>query len=153
MTGRYVSFLLGTGHYCVAVEEVLQIVRTEGILKVPTAPSFVTGVINLRGDVVPVVSLRRRLGISRAPEPSGHTESRARIIVVSVGGRSCGLAVDDVTEIVELEESAQEEETALPSAPERFVRDATHRDGSVFFILDTQRVASAGRDRSVASPI
>lgn len=150
-SGRYVSFILGNGRYCVPVDEVLQIVRPEGILTVPTAPSFVKGVINLRGDVIPVVNLKKRLGVSRPTDPveaSGRGASRARIIVVRVGGRSCGLAVDDVTEIVELDESAQRGEAAAPGADGKYVKEATHRDGSVFLILDTQRVVNTARELS-----
>jgi purine-binding chemotaxis protein CheW len=168
LTTRYVSFLLGAGHYCVPVDEVLQIVRPEGIMEVPHAAPFVTGVINIRGDVVPVVDLKRRFGTDetqggnalqdasggRQPEVQSRavsrSASRARVVVVRSGNRLCGLEVDDVREIVAIEESI--EEAAVPEAQEQFVRGVRHRDGSLFLILDLQRILGAGRDFSAAGP-
>jgi len=168
LTTRYVSFLLGTDHYCVPVDEVLQIVRPEGIMEAPQAAPFVTGVINIRGDVVPVVDLKRRLGTDgaqggnepqdapggRPPEAQSRAvsraASRARVVVVRSNNRLCGLEVDDVREIVAIEEST--EEAPVADAPAQFVRGVTHRDGNLFLILDLQRILSAGRDLAAAGP-
>jgi purine-binding chemotaxis protein CheW len=150
MKARYLSFVLGTGRYCVPVDQVMQIVRPEGILRVPTAPRFVTGVISLRGDVIPVVDLKERLGISEGPgdsSPGGRSASRARIVVITAGNRSCGLSVDEVREIVDLEESADTGEKPQDEPSRRqFIRGAAHRDGGLFLILDLQRVLSVTRD-------
>jgi purine-binding chemotaxis protein CheW len=168
LTTRYVSFLLGADRYCVPVDEVLQIVRPEGIMEVPQAAPFVTGVINIRGDVVPVVDLKRRLGTDgtqRGKEPQdassgrqpgvqsravSRAASRARVVIVRSSNRLCGLEVDDVREIVAIEEST--EEAPVPDAQAQFVRGVTHRDGNQFLILDLQRILSAGRDLAAAGP-
>ena len=168
MTRRYVSFLLGAGRYCVPVDEVLQIVRPEGIMEVPQAAPFVTGVINIRGDVVPVVDLKRRLGNdatqggNEPQDASGDGQpgvqsrggsragSRARVVIVRSSNRLCGLEVDDVREIVAIEESS--EEAPVSEAHTQFVRGVTHRDGNLFLILDLQRILSAGRDLAAAGP-
>ena len=150
MKARYVSFLLGTDRYCVPVDQVMQIVRPEGVLKVPRAPSFVSGVINIRGDVIPVVNLKARLGVGAQPGNAvagGKAASRARIIVISTGNRTCGLAVDEVREIVDVDES---QDAAEPpgerEARAQFIRSAAQHDGGLFLILDLQRVISVGRD-------
>jgi len=150
MKARYLSFILGTGRYCVPIEQVMQIVRPEGILRVPTAPSFVTGVISLRGDVIPVVDLKQRLGIAAAASPppaAGRSASRARIVVISAGNRSCGLAVDEVREIVDIDEKTEE------PAGRQFIRGAAHRDGGLFLILDLQRVLATSRDLASAGSV
>jgi len=160
MKARYLSFIVGTGRYCVPVDQVIQIVRPEGVLRVPTAPGFVTGVINLRGDVVPVVDLTKRLGMpgeTALPPAGGRNAARARIVVTTVGSRSCGLAVDEVREIVDIDESEESDgESGTPedeSARRQFIRGAAYRDGSLFLILDLQRVLSASRDFSGAGPV
>jgi len=153
MKARYLSFILGTGRYCVPIEQVMQIVRPEGILRVPTAPSFVTGVISLRGDVIPVVDLKQRLGIAAAASPppaAGRSASRARIVVISAGNRSCGLAVDEVREIVDIDESTDSDEKTEEPAGRQFIRGAAHRDGGLFLILDLQRVLATSRDLASA---
>jgi purine-binding chemotaxis protein CheW len=146
---RYVSFLLGTDRYCVPVNKVLQIVRPEGLMAVPQSLSFVAGVINLRGDVVPVVNLKERLGLDGAvPDPL--LASRARVVIVRMGNRLCGLQVDEVREIVAIDESAAGGESQADGVRAQFVRAVTQRDGGTFLILDLQHVLGVSRD--IASP-
>jgi len=160
MGNRYVSFSVGSGRYCVPVDQVVQIVRPENILDVPKAPSYVDGAINVRGDVIPVVNLRARLGlrpearVERAAGAAGadrKAAARARIVVTRVGNRSCGLAVDEVSEIVDIDEEGIQggASEALGKHPE-LLRGIAHRDSTPYFVLDLPRVVSAGRDVSGA---
>jgi purine-binding chemotaxis protein CheW len=150
MGRRYVSFILGTGRYCVPVDQVLQIVRPDGILKVPKAPQFVTGVITLRGDVIPVINLTSRLGLTADPAVGS---ARARIIVVRVGVRSCGLGVDDVREIVDIDEAKiQRDPTEAFGVHADFIQGVAQQGQGLFLILDLPRVLSAGRDLQGAPP-
>jgi purine-binding chemotaxis protein CheW len=157
MRARYVSFVLGADRYCVPVDQVMQIVRPEGILAVPTAPPFVTGVISLRGEVIPIVNLKQRFGIHEAPNTpaiSVHGASRARIIVIRAGNRSCGLSVDEVREIVDIDELTEPGGGPEELAGRRqFVRGVAHRDGVLFLVLDTQRALSASRDLPAARTV
>lgn len=155
MRKRYVSFTLGAGHYCIPVDQVVQILRPENILEVPKAPPYVDGVINLRGDVVPVVNLRARLGIrleARIERPAAagmdtRAGLRARIVVIRVGNRSYGLAVDEVREIVEIDEGGvQHEAMEAFGMHAEFIQGVAHRDESMYLILDLPHVLSAGRD-------
>lgn len=179
MRKRYVSFTLGTGRYCIPVDQVVQILRPENILEVPKAPPFVDGVINLRGDVIPIVNLRARLGIRReaiteappsaaagakpaagAKLPAGATAAaganpatgpRARIVVTRAGARSCGLAVDEVREIVDIDDAGLQTEAAEAFGEHAdFVLGVAHRESSMYLILDLARVLSAGRDHAGA---
>jgi purine-binding chemotaxis protein CheW len=131
---RYVSFILDQGRYCIAVDEVLQILRRENLMEVPRAPSFVEGVINLRGDVVPVVSLRERFGMGKAAELR-----KPRIIVAQAAGRLYGLAVDEVREIVEIDDAAVRED----GAGSTFVRGMAERGGELHMIVDLAGVLGA----------
>ncbi len=161
MSRRYVSFILGPGRYCLPVDQVLQIVRPEGILQVPKAPPFVTGVINLRSDIIPVVSLRSRLGIGdtegNRPGAGGAEAgpgSKARIIVARVGTRSYGLAVDEVREIIDIDEAGiRREATEAFGVHAEFVQGVAQREEKLFLILDLARVLSAGRDLQGAEPV
>jgi purine-binding chemotaxis protein CheW len=136
---RYVSFILDQGRYCIAVEEVLQILRRENLREVPRAPSFVEGVINLRGDVVPVVGLRERFGMAKAAELR-----KPRIIVAQAGGRLYGLAVDEVREIVEIDDAAVREDAAGPvGAGSALVRGMAEKGGELHMIVDLAGVLSA----------
>ncbi len=140
MGKRHVSFMLAGGSYCVPVDQVLQILRSENILRIPKGPPFVVGVVNLRGDVLPVVDLRTRLGL-RADE----AVRRRRIVVVQLGKRGYGMLVDEVREIVDLEEGAVTEEAAsLFGARAEFVSAVARKGESLYLILDLPKIFSAG---------
>lgn len=99
MSSRYIAFGVGGTRYCLPIGEVRQIVRHENVTQVPQAPRFVEGVINLRGEVIPVIDMRERLGFTGTEEPR-----KSRVIIVTVADRMYGLHVDDVREIVEVQD-------------------------------------------------
>ena len=140
MRRRYVSFSLGAARYCIPVEEVLQILRHENLMEIPKAPPFIEGVINLRGDVVPVVSLRERFGIGKTAELR-----KQRIIVAQVEGRLYGLAVDDVREIVEIDDAAvRDDRPQAIGAGSAFVRGMAQLGADLCMILDLPGVLRPG---------
>jgi purine-binding chemotaxis protein CheW len=66
MGTKYVNFQIGEGHYAIPLTEVSQIIRHENVTDVPTALPYVEGVINIGGEVIPVVNLRSRFSLSAA---------------------------------------------------------------------------------------
>ena len=149
MNKRYVSFSLANGRYCVPVDQVLQILRLENLMEIPKAPPYVEGVVNLRGEIIPVVSLRQRLEIAREDrgerrEPDAR---KRRVIIARVGTRSYGLDVDEVREIVEIDDaSISTEATTMLGVRAEFILGIARRDNSLYILLDLPRVFSAGRD-------
>lgn len=83
--------------YGINIQYVQNIVRMIRITRVPNAPSFIKGVINLRGEIVPVMSVRKKFNL----EDDAYTNS-TRIIIVKVDGNAIGLIVDEVLEVIEL---------------------------------------------------
>jgi purine-binding chemotaxis protein CheW len=102
-----VTFDLGE-EYGVPISQVQEIVRVGNITTVPNSPSYMEGVINLRGRVLPVLNLRKRLKLSAT-----ETGKSSRIVVTEVGSKVIGLLVDAVSHVVkappELVEEAPEE--------------------------------------------
>ncbi len=145
MIRRYVSFMLASSRCCLPVEQVLQIMRPENLLEVPRTPPFVEGVINLHGDILPVIDLRRRLGMN-PPRRFLEEESRKRrIVIVRLGQRSCGLDVDEVREIAEVEDSSvQAGPAGLDGGMAPFVSAVAHGEESPFLVLDLEKVLDAG---------
>jgi purine-binding chemotaxis protein CheW len=92
-----VGFKVGGETYGVPITSLHEIVRVPEITAVPDAPDYVEGVINLRGKIVSVLDLRKRLGESELV-PS----RRNRILVVEHNGRLCGLIVDSATEVLKI---------------------------------------------------
>jgi purine-binding chemotaxis protein CheW len=110
MGKHYVTFTLGEARWCLPVEQVMQIVRRENLIAVPKPPIFVEGVINLRGEIVPVFDLASRLAAARgqlARETGRRSgaEYRRRVVIARQGSRLCGLDVDEVREIVDIDDA------------------------------------------------
>jgi purine-binding chemotaxis protein CheW len=149
MSKRYVSFSLASGRYCVPVDQVLQILRLENLMEIPKAPPYVEGVVNLRGDIIPVVNLRQRLAIARE-ERGEHREPdarRRRVIIIRVGSRSYGLDVDEVREIVEIDDTSISTDAAtMFGVRAEFIMGIARREDALYILLDLPRVFSAGRD-------
>jgi purine-binding chemotaxis protein CheW len=96
-SNEYVIFELAGEHYAVEVSPVEEILRMVEITDVPHAPSFVEGIMNFRGNVMPVIDLRKRLDL----ETSEHTK-QTRIMAVSLGVGTVGMIVDSVSEVAEI---------------------------------------------------
>jgi purine-binding chemotaxis protein CheW len=97
LAGKYLTFKLGSEVYGLEILKVREIMGLMPITAVPRTPSFVRGVINLRGKVIPVVDLRTKFGMESVED----TEETC-IIVVDVGALGMGITVDAVSEVVEI---------------------------------------------------
>jgi purine-binding chemotaxis protein CheW len=91
------TFRIGGEDYAVDIMRVREIIPPRPITPVPRAPSFLEGVIRLRGEVIPVLDVRKRLGV-----PPAADERRSRFLVANVAGRRIALVVDEVCEVVRL---------------------------------------------------
>ena len=100
---QLVTFRLGSEEYGVDIILVQEIVRIPSITRVPNTPVYVEGVINLRGNIIPVVCLRTRFGMPLAEE-----NDHCRIIIMQVQNKVLGIRVDAVTEVLRLEEETKE---------------------------------------------
>ncbi len=94
---QLVSFKIGSEEFGVDILKVQEIIRMVEITKVPQAPMFVEGVINLRGRVIPIIDLRKRLNL----ELKDH-DKHTRIVVVDIGSNIMGMIVDSVSEVLRL---------------------------------------------------
>lgn len=98
MMNMYLNFSVSSEIYSVEIRYVLQIVGMQTISEMPEMPSYMKGYINLRGNVIPVVSLRLRFG-----KPEAEVTDRTCIVVVQVEDREIGLIVDAIEETLTIE--------------------------------------------------
>jgi purine-binding chemotaxis protein CheW len=94
---QVVSFRLGGEEYGVDIAQVQEIIRLVEITHVPRAPRFMEGVINLRGQLIPIIDLRTRFGMPRIAA----TKS-TRIVVTEIGSKKVGIVVDSVSEVLNI---------------------------------------------------
>jgi len=105
---QYVSFVSGAEHYAIDIMSVREIKGWSSATTLPNQPDYVRGVMNLRGAVLPIIDLKRRLG-------GGFTEvtSRHVVVIVAIGSRQVGLLVDAVSDILN---AADEQIRSVPEA-------------------------------------
>lgn len=125
------SFDLRNQEYCVDIMSVREIRRWTHATSLPHSPAYVRGVINLRGTVLPVIDLGQRLGLAPAD-----TAERTVIIVVSVGGRTFGLLVDAVSDILTIPAGDLAPPPDLADSTQSFVSDLTIVEERMIRVLD-----------------
>ena len=92
---KFTIFKIGDELFGIGIERVVEILKVQKIFTIPGLPEFLSGVMSVRGNIVPVIDLRRRFGI----KPSGNKE---RIIIVRYGEEKISFLVDDIKEILSL---------------------------------------------------
>ncbi|GAB6933462.1 MAG TPA: chemotaxis protein CheW [Calditerricola sp.] len=133
---KVIVFQLNDESYGVDVYQVRSIERMQPITRVPGAPPFVKGVINLRGVVTPVIDLRSRLGLKERP----YTDE-TRIIIVSVDDKDVGLIVDAANDVIDLPASSVEPPPdVVGGVRTEFLRGVAKWGDGVLVLLNLDRV-------------
>jgi purine-binding chemotaxis protein CheW len=119
------------------------------ITRVPKAPFYVEGVINLRGKVIPVVDMRKRFGL----DTSDRTKNN-RIVVVAIGGTTIGIIVDAVTEVLRIPNSAVEAASTIVTAGDTdYLQGIAKLEDRMVILLDLGKVLSKdGMFADISSP-
>ncbi|MCX7793281.1 MAG: chemotaxis protein CheW [Thermodesulfovibrionales bacterium] len=94
---KYLIFTLKDEEFAIEIPRIVEILRPQKVFEMPELPDFLQGVINVRGIIIPVVDMRKRLGLP--------VSERAMIVVVNFGHDRLGLIVDEVKEIIEINDS------------------------------------------------
>jgi len=135
---QWVTFRLGGEKYGINVMQVQEVLRVAEIAPVPGAPSYVLGIINLRGNVVTVIDTRNRFGLM-----SKETDDNSRIVIIETESHIIGILVDSVAEVVELRSS--DIETAPNVGNEetsRYIQGVTSRDNELLILVDLNKFLS-----------
>ena len=129
-----VVFQLGAERYAMKLQEVREVIMVGQITPVPRAPQFVEGVLNLRGEVMPVVDLRTRFGLER-----GERNRLTRILICAIGGVWTGLVVDAVDEVRPVDRRAFEDPPRLSAASgNRYIEKVARLGDGMIFLLQVQ---------------
>lgn len=136
----YLTFALGDEEYGVNIVGVTEIVGMQRIMSVPDVPSYIKGVINLRGKVIPLMDVRLRFGM-----PERAYDERTVVIVMDVGDAPIGLIVDGVSEVLEIPPSQVDRHTQFGRNHSRSVIAGIGRIGDrVAVLLDTSVLVADG---------
>lgn len=135
---RWVTFRLDKEKYCVNVMQVQEVLRITEIAPVPGAPSFVLGIINLRGNVVTVVDTRRRFGL--VPKDN---DDASRIVIIEVNSNVIGMLVDSVADVVDLRKSDIETAPNVGTdESSKYIQGVASREGELLIVIDLNKFLS-----------
>lgn len=133
---QFVTFILMDEVYGINVMQVQEVLRITEIAPVPGSPSYVLGIINLRGNVVTVIDTRTRFGL-----PTKEVDDASRIIVIESEKQVVGILVDAVAEVVELRE------TEIDAAPNvgteessRYIQGVATQEDSLLILVDLNKL-------------
>jgi purine-binding chemotaxis protein CheW len=132
---QLVSFSVAAEEYGLDILRVQEIIRTQQLTRVPNLPEYVEGVINLRGKVIPVIALRRRLGLEAIPP-----DKNTRIVVVDVHGQTLGFIVDAVSEVLRISSETVESTPRIGSVEREYISGVGKLDTRLLLMLDLEQL-------------
>ena len=137
------TFLVDGAAFGIDVREVQEVIRFQELTRVPLAPPEVRGLINLRGQIVTAVDLRRRLGLP--DRPPGDLPVN---VVVRTPDGAVSLLVDEIGEVLGVPAAAFERPPDTLRGPARdLIRGAYKLDGRLLLVLDTRQATAPPADR------
>ena len=144
---QMIDFSVGERQYGVDIRKVREVIRIEEITPLPHAPSFVKGVINLRGDVIPVIDLRQKLGLEAA---RGSTAER--LIVVEIEEKLVGMIVDSVSHVVRVRAGQLEPAPSwLVGLTGDFVTGVVRQDEKMTVVLNVETILTSAEKLELES--
>ncbi len=133
---QLVAFRLQNEEFGVEITRVREIIKPTVITKLPHVSDFIEGVTNLRGEVIPVISLRKRFGVSHTNDTQ-----TTRIIIIDAGGSRVGFVVDEVTEVLRLPSSAIEPPPrSISGLSAEFLQGVGKINDRLLILLDVDRL-------------
>lgn len=134
---QYMVISLGDEQYGIDIKYIDNIVRMQPITRVPKVQNYFKGVINLRGEVIPVMSLRLKMGL-----PDDEFTKLSRIIIIKMeSDAAIGITVDEVREVVTLDESCIDKVSYDPKEEKsNFITGVGKNNGSLISLLDLNAI-------------
>lgn len=133
---QWVTFRLDNETYGINVMQVQEVLRYSDIAPVPGAPSYVLGIINLRGNVVTVIDTRQRFGLM-----PGEVTDNTRIVIIESDRQVVGILVDSVSEVVYLRQSEIELTPNVGNEDSsKFIQGVCHKNNELLILVDLNRL-------------
>jgi purine-binding chemotaxis protein CheW len=140
---QLVVFRLNGEEFGVDIGQVREIIRVPVITRIPNAPAFIEGVINLRGKITPVMDLRSRLGLE-----ASDTNDSTRIIIAELGKDNLGMIVDSVSEVRRLSTSDIDPVSDITTKiGDDYIRGVGRLENKLLILLDLHKVLSLEEEK------
>ncbi len=145
---QLVSFLVGGEEFGIDILRVREIIRAQEFTRVPNSPDFIAGVINLRGRVIPVLSLRKRFGLEEQPH-----DKQTRIVVVELTGNILGFIVDSVSEVLRIPVDTFQPPPRLGQVEREYVSGVVNVHERLLILLDVAQLMSHSGEAQLQAPV
>lgn len=130
--------MVGNERYALDIMRIKEIQRQQTITRIPKVPDFVEGVIHVRGAVIPIVDMRKRLDL-----PATEYSRKTRIVIANLGGKIVGLLVDEVNEVIRVDRASI---GAAPSLTRgigaEYIKGVVRYEEHLILLLDYEKVLS-----------
>ena len=144
---QLVVFGLGDEEFGVDIIQVQEIVRLQEVTKIPNAPAFVEGIVNLRGKVIPLIDLRKRFGFANVEH-----DDESRIIVTSFNENLIGIIVDNVSEVIRLQEEQIEPPPNIVAGVGReYIQGVGKVEDRLVVLLELDRILNLDEKQALTS--
>ncbi len=138
---QYIGFNLGEGEYTLPILKVREIISIPTITKMPQSPPYIEGVTNIRGNVIPIVNLKKLAGLD------GSDKRGDRVIIVASGRIAFGILVDGITGVINIDESAIEPPENVINRSSEIIGGVIKHDDRLLVLLETSAlIPSVDRD-------
>lgn len=133
---QLIGFKLDQEDYAIAIRTIQEIILMKPITRLPKAPESIEGLINLRGTVIPIVSLRKRFAL-----PARDFDDETRTIVVNSHGKTVGLIVDEVTQVMKITtDQIQPVPISVTAAARRYISGLVRLEDRLLIMLDIDKL-------------
>ncbi len=139
---QLVTFQLGNEIYGIDIMDVKEIVKIQEIRPIPNAPSYVAGILNLRGNIIPIINLHVRFNLKK-PDLSEEDKLLSGIIIIDVDNMQIGIIIDKVAKVMTVEvDSIQQPPQLISGIGAEYIQGVVNEDGRYLIILDIRRLFS-----------
>ena len=137
-----VTFRLGSGEYAIDIMQAKEIIKMEKITLIPNAPDFVEGVINLRGNIIPIIDLKKRFNLE---EIEG--DKNTGIIIVKIEDVDMGIIIDSISKVVSISNSdIQPPPPMLSGIGQKYIKGVGKLEDKLLVVLDLEKLFTTDDD-------
>ncbi|MBR6155195.1 MAG: chemotaxis protein CheW [Treponema sp.] len=153
---QLVTFQLGDELYGVDIMDVKEIVKVQSVRPIPNAPYYVEGIINLRGEIIPIINLHKRFHLQKLVvdnSDENYDEDEGGFIILDIEGNKIGIIIDRINRVVSVEKGEiKPPPQMLSGIGTEYIDGVIRQDSSYLIILNTRKMFSANELQKILEP-